>query len=311
MNWTRPVFVRAYAKINLTLEVIGRRADGYHELASVMQTVSLHDTLALRPAPAGTRTLDCDVAELAGADNLALRAAHLLAAEAGGDPGVAIELRKEVPARGGLGGGSGDAAAVLMALERLWRLRLPAGRLTELAARLGSDVPFFLAGGTALVGGRGERVEPLPDGVALWLVLLRPPVAIATSAAFAALTPRDFAGGAASAALAAALRRGEPPDRASTGRPDPLVNTFEPSVLRDYPAVARAREALIAAGAPVVRLSGSGPTLFAPFAELAPAAETWRRLRAEGHETWLARTVSRAEVIAGLAALDAAASDGA
>jgi 4-diphosphocytidyl-2-C-methyl-D-erythritol kinase len=291
MAWTRPVVVPAFAKVNLMLEVLGRREDGYHELASVMQTVSLQDMIVFRPAPDGVRSLTCDRPEIAGDQNLALRAAHALARATGCAAGVAIELHKEIPIQGGLGGGSSDAACVLLALARLWGQELPADRLASLAAELGSDVPFFLAGGAALVTGRGEHVVPLPDLDPLRIVLVRPPISISTAAAFAALTSADFADGAASASLAAALRGGGrlPLDR--------LVNSFERSVLRDHPAVARTWEALVAAGAPLVRLSGSGPSLFAPFEALAPAMEVWRRLRAEGHEVRLARTVSRAEVL--------------
>ncbi len=296
MAWTHPIMLPAFAKVNLTLEVLGRRADGYHELASVMQTISLHDTISLSPAPDGMRSLTCDRPDLAGDQNLALRAAQALARATGHSGGVAIELRKEIPPQGGLGGGSSDAACVLLALARLWQRDLAPERMTALAAALGSDVPFFLTGGAALVGGRGERVTPLPDPDPFWLVVMRPPVGIATAAAFAALTPADFADGAASAALAAALRAGGPLPL------DRLVNSFERGILRDYPAVEQAWEALAAAGAPIVRLSGSGPTLFAPFAKLLPAAEVRRQLRVEGHEVWLARTVSRAEVIHSLPA---------
>jgi 4-diphosphocytidyl-2-C-methyl-D-erythritol kinase len=290
MVWERAVFVPAYAKINLTLEVLGRRADGFHDLASVMQTISLHDTLLLRPAPAGTYKLSCDVPALASAENLALRAAQSLDVAGGSEHGVAIELRKVIPTQGGLGGGSSDGAAVLAALAHLWDLDLADEDLLRLAAALGSDVPFLLRGGTALVGGRGERITALPDSEPLWLVVARPAVAIPTVTAFRALTPEDYADGAASDEVAAALRRGDP-------LPLPrLVNSFETSVRRAYPVVEETWEALHAAGAPLVRLSGSGPTLFAPFRALAPAAEVWRRLRAGGHEVWLARTVSRADV---------------
>jgi 4-diphosphocytidyl-2-C-methyl-D-erythritol kinase len=295
--WTRPIMLPAYAKVNLTLEVLGRRADGYHELASVMQTIALHDTIRLSPAPDGVRSLTCDRPELAGDQNLALRAAEALARATGHSDGVTIELRKEIPLQGGLGGGSSDAACVLLALARLWECALAPEQLAALAAELGSDVPFFLTGGAAFVNGRGEHVTPLPDSDPLWLVVVRPPIGIATAAAFTALTLADFADGAASTALAEALRAGDPLPL------DRLVNSFERSILRDYPAVAHAWEALAAAGAPIVRLSGSGPTLFAPFAALIPAAEVWRRLRAEGHEVWLTRTVARAEVVHSLPAL--------
>lgn len=302
MDWERGVFIPAYAKINLSLEVLGRRADGFHDLASVMQTISLHDTLLLRPAPEGTYELICDVPELQSADNLALRAARSLAQAAGSARGVTIELRKAIPVQGGLGGGSSDGAAVLAALTRLWGLRLTHQEREHIAAELGSDMPFLLRGGTALVGGRGEQVAQLPDCEPLWLVIAKPPVAIPTAAAFRALTPSDFADGAASAAVAAALRQGAPLPLAR------LVNSFAASVRREYPVVAETWEAMRLAGAPLVCLSGSGPTLFAPFDALAPAAEVWRRLRAGGRETWLARTVTSAEVDRSLPALSTAGS---
>lgn len=301
MPWTRTVFVPAFAKLNLTLEVLGRRPDGYHDLASVMQTISLHDTLALHPAPDGHFSLDCDVEELAGADNLALRAARAVAAACGVSTGVRIELRKATPFQAGLGGGSSDAAAVLLTLPRLWHTDLPLHRLTHIAADLGSDVPFFLTAGTALVTGRGERVAPLPDLAPLWLVLAKPPVAVPTGNAFAALVQSDHADGFASASVAESITLG------ATLPPDMLVNSFERGIRRDYPAVEDLWRAFLDSGAPPVRLSGSGPTLFALCDRLAVAAPIWRRLRADGHDAWLAHTVGRQ---AALAALTAALEEG-
>jgi 4-diphosphocytidyl-2-C-methyl-D-erythritol kinase len=300
MPWTRRVMLPAFAKINLTLDILGRRADGYHELASVMQTVALCDTVALVPAPDGSRTLTCDLPELAGPANLAMRAADALAAEVDA-PGVALELRKEIPVQAGLGGGSSDAAAVLLALAELWCVRLSSAELLRLAARLGSDVPFFLTAGTARVGGRGEVVQPLPDIEPCWLVLLKPTVSVPTAAAFGALAPGDFSAGAATERLARDVLQGKPVAF------DALANGFEMSVARDFPTVAAGRAALLAAGAEVVRLSGSGPTLFAPFERLGPAADVWRALRAAGHAVWLTRTVSRAEAAGHLTRLVAEA----
>jgi 4-diphosphocytidyl-2-C-methyl-D-erythritol kinase len=287
----------AFAKINLTLEVLARRADGYHELASVVQTVALADTIALAPAPDGSRTLDCDMPDLAGAANLALRAAEALADVVPGAGGVALELRKEIPAQAGLGGGSSDAATVLLALVRLWGASLTDDELRALAARLGSDVPFFLTGGTARIRGRGDVVEPLPDVVPCWLVMLKPPVSVPTAAAFGALAPADFGDGKATERLASGMLQGRPVAF------EALTNSFEMSVERDYPAVAAGRTALAAAGARVVRLSGSGPTLFAPFDQLDAAARVWRVAASAGHDVWLTRTVSRAEALGHVARL--------
>ncbi len=282
-------FARAYAKINLTLDVLERRGDGYHELASVMQTISLADTLALRTLADGVTEFFCDVPALNGETNLVCRAVQALREETGCPRGVRIELQKQTPTQGGLGGGSSDAACVLLALNAWWSLGLAQARLMELAARLGSDVPFFVLGGTALVEGRGERVIALPDLSSLWVVLLKPPVTISTPAAFRSLTPDDYTDGRATARLVNALRGGGHLPL------DTLVNALEPRVCQDYPAVAESRAAFVEAGAQIVRMSGSGPTLFALFRSLEEAQPVYQALLHQGRQVWLARTISRAE----------------
>ncbi len=288
------LFTRAYAKINLTLDVLGRRADGYHALSSVMQTISLADMLALRALPDGQTEFFCDVPALNGAENLVYRAARALRAAAGCQRGVRIELHKQTPMQGGLGGGSSDAARVLLALNAAWELGLGQDHLIELAASLGSDVPFFVLGGTALVEGRGERVTSLPDLPGLWVVLLKPSVAVSTPAAFRALTPDDYTDGQATARLVAAIRAG------ATLPLDGLVNALEERVCQVYPAVAESRAAFVQAGALLAHMSGSGPTLFALFSSLAEAARVYRALLSAGRQVWLARTVSRAEALGGV-----------
>ncbi len=153
--------LQAFAKINLSLEVVGRRQDGFHELTSVMQTVSLSDTLEFRPDDEFRFT--CSDASLAQG-NLVERAAMLLRQSSQESRNVSIALHKSIPVAAGLGGGSSDAAAALIGLNRLWNLGLPCADMTRFAAQLGSDVPFFLSGGTCFVSGRGEQVEPLPSG---------------------------------------------------------------------------------------------------------------------------------------------------
>ena len=229
----------AYAKINLTLEVTGKRLDGFHELRSIMQTVSLADELTLEPD--GEPSLECNVPELAGDGNLVLRAARLLGI------GGRFVLRKRIPTAAGLAGGSSDAALALRLLDAVYRLGLPPERLLEAAAQLGSDVPYFLHGGTALVEGRGERVTPLPDLQECRLVLLNPGRPLSTAAVFRELLPREYAASRAGAAPA-----GVPP----------LVNTLEAPALRLEPAIADCRRVLVEAGVAQVLLSGSGPTLF-------------------------------------------------
>jgi 4-diphosphocytidyl-2-C-methyl-D-erythritol kinase len=284
----RSVFVPAYAKINLTLAVLGKREDGYHDLSSVMQTISLHDTLRLTPNRSGKINVQSDSLKLNTPDNLALRAALALR-EAAGDQsfGAEIELLKTIPSPGGLGGGSSDAASVLLALNALWETRLPHERLTELAATLGSDVPYFLTGGTALIAGRGERVTPLPDAQPLWLVLARPPFAVSTATVYRALSPHDYVTAEDTDAIAQAIQRGQPLPL------EHLSNALETPVWRDYPEITATRDALLAAGAPLVRMSGSGPTLYAPFGALEDASRVYAEAQSHGLECWLCHFISR------------------
>lgn len=284
-----PVFVPAYAKINLTLDVVGKRDDGFHLLRSVMQTIALHDTIALTPLESPEIMFACDNPDIDDGQNLAVRAARLVRSTMGVPGGMSIELHKRTPVQAGLGGGSSDAGAVLLACAELWRSPMLAPQLGDLAARLGSDVPFFLAGGTALVEGRGERVEALPDAEPLWIVLVKPDIGLSTKRVFEALRRDDWSDGSRTQIVVDRIRTAEPIPL------DELFNALEPGVLRTTPEVARARDALLGAGAPVVRMSGSGPTLFAPFRGLAEAAAVTRLLDKRDLAMWLTRTVPRSE----------------
>src|SRR5258708_30778988 len=153
-------FVQAYAKINLTLDVLGQRTNGYHELVTVMQTIDLHDTLCLSATSDHQVQLICSQPALSNAENLAARAALAVRQHIGSTQGIKIELYKRIPMAAGLGGGSSDAAAVLLALQRWWKLDLPPVDLLNTAASLGSGVPVFLTGGLALCEGPGQRVPP-------------------------------------------------------------------------------------------------------------------------------------------------------
>lgn len=288
-------FVPAYAKINLTLSALGRRADGYHELVSVMQTISLHDTLRLsaNSGPPERDTFVCDAPELAGPDNLVARAVALLREEVDRSlPPVDAQLHKEIPAQGGLGGGSSDAATTLVALNALLDLRLSHERLEALAGRLGSDTPYLVTGGAARITGRGEYVEPLPDIEPLWIALVTPASPVSTAAVFRALTPADYGDSGATDLLVAAIRAG------GSVPFEALANTLEPAVYRAYPEVARARDRLLSLGAPLVRMSGSGPSLFTLYRSLAGAADLVRQARAVGEHAWLCHTITRTGVAA-------------
>jgi 4-diphosphocytidyl-2-C-methyl-D-erythritol kinase len=266
----------SHAKINLALEVVGRRPDGYHEIVSILQIIDLHDTLMVESSSRLRLTapgLDCDED-----DNLVLKAAKLLREATGCTLGAEMLLTKQIPAASGLGGGSSDAAAALIALNHLWRLGLDCDDLTDLGARLGSDVPFFLGGPTGLARGRGERLAPLPPLAGLWAVLTVPPVSIPhkTRALYAALTPADYSDGSASLHLAQLLRAG------ASLPLEALRNVFEAPAFAHYPLIASYREAMARAGAPFVRLTGSGPTLFTLYRARRDAQALVERLAAAG-----------------------------
>jgi 4-diphosphocytidyl-2-C-methyl-D-erythritol kinase len=281
-------FVRAYAKINLTLDVLGQRTDRYHDLATVMQTVDLYDTICLSATKDDRVQVVCAMPELSNDDNLAVRAAHLVRQRLAIRQGVLIELHKRIPIAAGLGGGSSDAAAVLLALQHWWRLSLSPSDLLDIASSLGSDVPFFLTGGLALCEGRGERVTALSSNwprTMRWLLLLKPAISVSTAAVFRNLPASDYTDGMHSRAVCTALTSGQTPEL------EDLHNCFERSVLETYPEVAHSREGLLQAGASFVRLSGTGPTLFAPFPDLTRAQKVQKQLQTQGYEVCLSRAI--------------------
>ena len=281
-------FVRAFAKINLTLDVLGQRADGYHDLATVIQTVDLYDTICLSATEDNQVRIVCTMPELSNDDNLAARAVRLVRQRLAIRQGVLIELHKRIPMAAGLGGGSSDAAAVLLALQHWWQLQLSPSDLLDIASSLGSDVPFFLTGGLALCEGRGERVTALSSNwprTMRWLLLLKPAISVSTAAVFRNLPASDYTDGMHSRAVCTALTAGQSPEL------EDLHNCFERSVLETYPKVALSREDLLQAGASFVRLSGTGPTLFAPFPDLTWAQNVQEQLQTQGYEVYLSRAI--------------------
>lgn len=273
----------APAKINLTLDVLGRRADGYHEIASVMVRLELHDTIEVEPA--GELAVECLGADIPPEQNLALKAARLLQEAAGCRQGARIRITKRIPVAAGLAGGSTDAAATLLALARLWGLEEPGQvPLQELAARLGSDVPFFLDGPVALAEGRGERLTPLPSLPPRPVVLLKPPFALSTAVVYRALRPDDFSDGSATRRAAEEIRGGRWPP------PELCINVLERAAFRLRPELGRYRETFLAAGATAVQMSGSGPALFSLFDDSAAARAVHRRLIERGCEAYFTAT---------------------
>ena len=247
---------RAPAKINLALEILGRRSDGFHEIASVIQAVGLYDELHVVPAESIRFT--CDQSALVGSDNLVVRAAWALQDATGCRRGAELRLCKGIPVAAGLGGGSSDAATALVALNRHWRLGLSHTELTRIGATLGSDIPFFLTGPTAVVSGRGERVELLPPPPLGWVVIVRPRQPLSTTAVYGALIPDGYSDGCRARQLAADLRQGRVPAWSTV-----LTNGLAATAARLCPAIGVIRRRLHDAGAHHVQVSGSGPTVFA------------------------------------------------
>ncbi len=279
----------APAKINWTLEVLGKRPDGYHEVRTVLQTIDLCDEITLEAADA--LSLDVTGAHSASDDDHTLAAARLLGRAMGKDLPARIHAVKRIPVGAGLGGGSSDAAAVLRGLRALYGLTVGDAELAGLAAAIGSDTPFFLSGGSALGTGRGDVIERLPDVPEAWLVVLVPPISLAdkTRRMYAALEASDFSDGQRTASVAAGIRRGEPAGRES------LVNAFDDAGTRVFEGLEGYRAALRAASGVEAHLAGAGPGLFSVHASGAEAERAAARLEAEPARVFVARTLGAGE----------------
>jgi len=287
--------VQARAKINLTLDVFNKRSDGYHSLASVVQAISLYDTLRLRAAPGSEISLTCEGEHAAGvpsdASNLVVKAARAVLDVAHCDMGLDIRLHKGIPSQAGLGGGSSDAAAALIGVTSLFGLDIGPKLLHELASKLGSDVPFFLSGGTAIMRGRGENICPVADAPTLWLVVVKPEESVSTAWAYGALDSiEDRSSNRATKPLEEALKAGDLA-RVISGQ----SNDFELPVFRRFPRLAWLRDELQMAGALTAHLCGSGSALYGIAGDEAQANKIANLLRGAYRNTYVARTLSRIE----------------
>jgi 4-diphosphocytidyl-2-C-methyl-D-erythritol kinase len=287
----RALRVPAYAKINLGLEVLGLRQDGYHELRTIFQTVELHDTITVRPAASGI-SLSCDHPTLATDEtNLAYRAARDLLRYGRVKGGVQIDLAKRIPIAGGLGGGSSDAAAVLRAVDALYGLGLGRVGLHPLARRLGADVPYFLFGGTALGLARGDEVFPLQSQIAATIVLVDPARPVSTAAVFrridARLTPRENS--YRIFRFVSSDLEGSPSFRV-------LSNDLEQAALEEAPDLARRlrriRGVLLREGAKLASLSGSGSAYYGVYDDPLAARRAQQALIVMGFTAWCCRTLT-------------------
>jgi len=280
------VVLRTSAKVNLALEVLGKRGDGYHEIATVLQAVDLFDRLKLEVAD--TLSLHTDDPDLPTDDgNLVMRAARLLQKAAGIEAGARIRLSKRIPVAAGLGGGSSDAAATLWGLSRLWRLRWSKARLQELAVELGMDVPFFLGTGRAVARGRGERLTTLPGGGGYALVLVNPRVPLSTREVYGRVPAGWRAEATGTERVIEALRTRNVNTVASA-----LTNNLESVVEPVLPVIGRMKAALLAAGALGAIMSGSGPTVFGMARSLDHARQIRTRVSRAGWACWAVRTNS-------------------
>ncbi|MEJ7846950.1 MAG: 4-(cytidine 5'-diphospho)-2-C-methyl-D-erythritol kinase [Pyrinomonadaceae bacterium] len=253
MSFTLPSF----AKINLHLEVLGKRSDGYHDLCTIFQTVSLHDTLDFEKS--GELRLTCDDPQIpTDGRNLIVAAANLLKERSNVDSGAEIHLEKRIPSPGGLGGGSSNAAAALVGLARLWDIEISMAELVEIAVEIGSDVPFFLYGGTAAGTGRGTDITRMNDFDGKYMLIVTPDVAVSTRKAFEGL---NLTTTGAKSILNNCRFDGESIDLQRAA----LRNDFETTVFAAHPEIGNVKRTLLHLGARQALMSGSGASVFGIF----------------------------------------------
>ncbi len=282
--------VRCPAKVNLGLSILGRRDDGYHEVDTILQAVTLEDELTLEPAPEGFVLETRGIPIPAGGPNLVERAWNLISERAGRSKigGIRAQLTKRIPVGAGLGGGSSDAAGLLAGVNYLLALGLTSTELKSLGAQLGSDVPFFFEGGTARATGRGETVRQLCPIEPFWAVLLSPPIAISTTWAYGRvrfyLTPDSTGANLLASAIGS---------RVWGAVADAMYNVFEDVVLPEFPSLAELKRSLIGCGAERVLLSGSGSTLFGVLRSFDEAMRTAKGIVGRGAEVRVVRTLER------------------
>lgn len=248
--------IKAYAKINLYLDVISRYPDGYHQIESVMQSISLHDLIEISQSQ--DLSISCTKEELSNKENLAYRAAEMLRATISKKAGAHIHIKKNIPVAAGLAGGSADAAATLVGLNILWQLDLNSDQLQEIGARLGADIPFCLAGGTMLAEGRGEKLSKLKAMPEAWIVLITPPLHISTAEVYRMLDERELAPLYLAREFYDALLSGNVSHIAVM-----LKNLLEEVVLPIHPEIDGIKKLAVDSGALGALMSGSGPSVFA------------------------------------------------
>ncbi|SIS85842.1 4-(cytidine 5'-diphospho)-2-C-methyl-D-erythritol kinase [Alicyclobacillus vulcanalis] len=281
------LFQRAYAKINLTLDVLGRRGDGYHEVDMVMQTVDLSDVLWLEPRDDGEITMDSTSSSVPVDErNLCVQAAHAFRRRTGFRGGVHIQLDKHIPVAAGLAGGSSDAAAVLRGLNQMSGAGLTLDELAELGAEIGSDVPYCVYGGLAIARGRGERVTRYPHVPAMYAVLLHPRIFVSTADVYKGLSPSDFTDAPRSETMVQALAEGQLERVAEI-----VHNALERVTMSLYPELKALKERVASIAQRPVHMSGSGPTLYVLTPVQTHAQRLYNALRGIMKDVYVCRFV--------------------
>jgi 4-diphosphocytidyl-2-C-methyl-D-erythritol kinase len=269
------VSMRAYAKINLGLDVIGKLENGYHEVRMIMQSINLYDKVSVTRNKTGRINVKTNLTFLpTGPDNLVYRAAAMLIEEFGIQDGVDIDLYKFIPVAAGMAGGSTDAAAVLKAVNKIFGLGLDDGALMERGAKLGADIPYCIMGGTALAEGIGERLTPLPKCPRFYLVIAKPGISVSTKMVYGSLRLDDTIIHPDTEGIIEAIT-----NKDVEGIADRLCNVLESVTVKEYPVIQDIKTEMIRYGALNSLMSGSGPTVFGIFTDENKAKECNEYLR--------------------------------
>lgn len=283
----------SFAKVNLSLRILGQRTDGYHEIDTVLQTISLHDDIAFTPRTDGQIVLHCDTPDIPiDRSNLIVRAAEILRERSAIIPGVEIQLTKRIPAEGGLGGASSNAAITILALNQLWNLGLNPNEISACLRTLGSDVPFFLSGGCARAQGTGTEISSVPDIKKTYLLVVKPNAKVSTGTAYAALNAPSLTTSESTSILSSSF------EQPFYGAHDQwaLHNDFEGVIFEIEPEIKRAKLALLEAGAQGGLLAGSGSSVFGIFENQEARERASVALKSEsGWRVFSCETISREE----------------
>lgn len=282
------IYEKAPAKINLLLDVLRKRDDGFHEVEMIMTMVDLADRLEMEELHRDQIVLTSQVGFIPlDEKNLAFQAAKLIKERYGVKRGVYIHLDKQIPVAAGLAGGSSDAAATLRGLNRLWKLELSTDELEDMGAELGSDVPFCVRGGTAIARGRGEKLENIATPPQCWVILAKPPINVSTADVYGKLRANEIQEHPSIPTMLSALSRESFTDMCAA-----LGNVLEEVTLNRYPEVKQIKDCMIRAGADGVLMSGSGPTVFGLVSKEIKVARIYNALRGFCKEVYVVRMLT-------------------